>query len=71
VIFAALNANYHELRLILQFELPQLRKYMNAVYSAIRPEIQKHYFPTEIGKRKPPATGMNPVEIVRKVGRSY
>ena len=50
VILPALHSDYDELRRIFRFELPQLRKHMNAVYSAIGPEIEKHHFPSEISE---------------------
>jgi hypothetical protein len=68
VIFAALNSDDYQLRFIPGFELPQLRKYMNAVYSAIRPEVEQNYFPAKIGKLERLSAGMYPVDIVRKFG---
>lgn len=71
VKFSALNSNDYELLLKPRFELPQLRKYMDAVYSAISPEIEKHCFPAQVGETQSAATGMNPVEIVGKFRCSY
>jgi hypothetical protein len=67
VIFAALNSYYDELTGVLLLELPQLRKYMNAVDSPIGPEVQQNDFPTQVGEVKLPSSSVNPVEIVGKI----
>lgn len=68
VILAALNSDYDKLAGIFLFELPQLREYMDAVDSAIGPEIQEYDFASQIGETKLFSACMNPVEIVRKLG---
>jgi hypothetical protein len=42
---------------------------MNAVYSAIGPEIEQNYFPSKIGELERVSAGMNPVDIVGKFRR--
>ena len=71
MILPAVNADYHQLALILRFELPQLRKYVDAVDSAIRPEVQKDHFPPEFRKLEFPSARMDPVEIVGKLGSAH
>jgi hypothetical protein len=48
-------------------ELPQLRKHMNAVDSAVRPEVEEQHLAAEVSEREPPTTGVQPVERVGKV----
>jgi hypothetical protein len=71
VILAAVNADYHELARIPGFELPQLREYMDAVDSPIGPEIEENDLPLQVAQRELPSPCMNPVEVVRKLGRSH
>jgi hypothetical protein len=71
VVFAALNSDYEEFARIFRFKLPQLRKYVNAVYSPVGPEIQEHYLPSQVSKPELLSASMNPVEIVGKLGRSH
>jgi hypothetical protein len=53
---------------VLLLELPQLRKYVNAVDSAVGPEVEEEQLPAEVGEREPAAARMNPLEIRREVG---
>jgi hypothetical protein len=49
-------------------ELPQLRKHMDAVDSAVGPEVEEQQLAAEIGERESPAVGVQPVERIREVG---
>ena len=71
VILPAVNPDYYKLAVVLRFELPQLRKYVDAVDSPIGPEIQEDDFPAQIGQADFSATRMNPVEVVRKLRRPH
>jgi hypothetical protein len=71
MILPAVNADYYKLAVVLPFELPQLRKYMDAVESPIGPEIQKDEFPAQVGQPEHSATRMNPVEVVGKLRRPH
>ena len=71
VILPAVNADYYKLAVVFRFKLPQLRKYVDAVDSPIGPEIQEDDFPPQVGQPDPPATRMNPVEVVRKLWRPH
>jgi hypothetical protein len=70
VILAALTSYYDQFVGVLRFELPQLREYMDAVDSPIGPEVQQHDFASQVGKMELPPSGVNPVEIVRKIRRA-
>ena len=71
MIFPALNSYYNELSVVLRFELPQLREYMDAVDSPIGPEVEKYDFAPELREAELPASSMNPVEIVGKFGSPH
>ena len=71
VKFAALYTNDDELPRVLRFELPQLREYVNAIDSPIRPEVEQNDLASQIGKTKLLPAGMDPVEIIGKLGCSY
>ncbi len=47
-------------------ELPQLRKYVDAVDSAIRPEVEDEDPPTQLLERERAAARIDPVEHVRE-----
>ena len=49
-------------------DLPQLREDMDAVDSAIRPEVEQQQLPAEVAEGEPATAGVKPVEGVRKVG---
>jgi hypothetical protein len=69
-IFAAVYSDHDDVVWKLLLDLPQLRKNVDAVYSAIRPEIQKNHLPADAFQRKGFATRMNPVETLREFGRA-
>lgn len=71
MVFATLDTDYNEFRGKPQLELPQLREYMNAVNSPIGPEIEQHNLPAEISELQCFASGVNPVDIVRKFRGPY
>src|SRR5690606_28453885 len=54
----------------LPLDLPQLGKQMEAIYSAVGPEIEDHELAAQIGEPQRPL-GVEPLEIVRELGRSY
>jgi hypothetical protein len=69
VILTAVYADYSELGRKLLFQLPQLRKYVNAVDSAVCPEVEQDDFSAEIREPERPVSGVNPIQISRKIGR--
>lgn len=71
VKLAALYTYYDELPRVLRFELPQLREYVNAVDSPIRPEVEQDDLASQIGKPELLPARMDPVEIIGKLGCSY
>jgi hypothetical protein len=68
---SAVDANDRDVIRISLFELPQLRKYVDAVDSAVSPEVEQQEFAAKIGEAKSAAAGVNPVERVREVGSAY
>src|SRR5687768_10194848 len=48
-------------------ELPQLRKHMDAVDSAVGPEVEEQHLAAEIGEREAPTAGVQPVEGVGEI----
>ena len=68
---AALDANDCNIIGISLFELPQLRKNVDTVDSAVGPEIEQEELAAKIGELKPAAAGVDPVERVREIGRAY
>ena len=52
------------------FELPQLREDVDAVDSAVGPEVQNRDLSTQIGDGEGSSVGVDPVETRGKVGRS-
>ena len=71
VILAALNADDDQVGSKPRFELPQLRKYMDAVDSPISPEIEENGLSAKVDETKRLAAGVNPVDVFRKFRRSY
>ena len=71
VVFATLYANDNQVRSKPSFELPQLRKYMDAVDSPIGPEIEQYCLSSQVDQPKRLAASMNPVDVFWKFGRSY
>ncbi|MDQ6770494.1 MAG: hypothetical protein M3Z54_10970 [Gemmatimonadota bacterium] len=69
-IFSAVDSDYYHIVGVLFFDLPQLRKDVQAVDSAVRPEIQKDYPATKAFHCKRVSTGVNPVEARRKFRRA-
>ena len=53
------------------FELPQLRKYVDAVDSPVGPEVQQQQLPAKIGEAEASPAGMYPVHTVREVGSAH
>lgn len=66
-IFAAMHSNDNNVVGILLFDLPQLRQNVNAVDSAIGPEIEEDHTATQALERERLSTGVNPVETRRKL----
>ena len=52
-------------------ELPQLRKHMDAVDSAVGPEIEKQQLPTKVGERQCATFRVNPFEARGEIRGSY
>jgi hypothetical protein len=61
-IFSAMNTDDDDIICILFFDLPQLRKDVYAVDSAIRPEVEQYDFPAQRLQRQRFASRMYPVE---------
>ena len=70
VVLAAVHADDDERICEFLFELPQLRKNMNAVDSTVRPEIEKDGFSPQVDKPQRAVPCVNPVQIRREFGRS-
>jgi hypothetical protein len=70
VVLAAVNADDDELVGEFFFELPQLRKNVNAVDSTIRPEIEQHDLSPQVDEPKRLVPRMNPVQIRWEFRRS-
>jgi hypothetical protein len=64
------DADHHDITLVLIFDLPQLRKNVDAVYSAIRPEVEKHDFAPKTRERDAVAASVNPIETSWKLRRA-
>lgn len=45
------------------FELPQLRKNVNAVDSTVRPEIEQDDFPPQVDEPQRPFACVNPIQV--------
>lgn len=71
VIFPAMDTKDYEFLTISFFELPQLRKYVDAVDSAVGPEIEQHDSSTQITEMDRAVGRIDPVEIVGKLGSSH
>jgi hypothetical protein len=65
-IFAAMDTNDHDIVGVPPFDLPQLRKNVNTVDSAVRPEIQEDYSAAKFSELDAFPAGMDPVEARRK-----
>lgn len=70
VILPAVNSNNSELDRKLLFQLPQLRKYVNAVDSPVGPEVEQGDFPAQVGEYQRPISCVDPVQIWRKLWRA-
>jgi len=71
VILAALNTYNDEVRPKSCFELPQLRKYVDAVDSPIGPEIEQYCLSSQVDQAERLAAGVDPIDVFRKFRRSY
>jgi hypothetical protein len=69
-IFAAVYSDDDNVIRISLFDLPQLRENMDAIDSAIGPEIEKHYLAAQLLDTQCLAVGMNPIETLGKIGSS-
>lgn len=67
-IFAAMNSDDDDVVGELLFNLPQLRKNVNTVYSAVSPEIEKDHLAPQLCQCERFSTSVNPVEARRKLG---
>ncbi len=66
VVFPAMHAYYDERLSIPLFEFPQLRKDVNAIDSAVRPEIQQHRFLSQVRQTKGTSGRVDPFDVLRK-----
>lgn len=69
-IFAAMHSNDDHILGVPFFDLPQLRKDVDTVDSAVGPEVEKDYLPAQARQRQSFAAGMNPVEPGRELWRA-
>ena len=67
-VLAAVNANHGEIVWKLVLELPQLREDMDAVDSAIGPEVEQQHLPAKVSEREPSSARVDPVERVGEIG---
>ena len=65
-----MDAYHCQLAAVLLFQFPQLRKYVHAVDSTVRPEVQHHQLPTKLSQRHRPLR-VEPVEPSRKLRRIH
>ena len=70
-IFAAMHSDHDQVGRKPLFDLPQLRKDVNAVYSAVRPEIEEDNFASQTFQCEGMAIGVYPIEARWKFGRSH
>jgi hypothetical protein len=61
-IFSTVNTDDDDVVTIIFFDLPQLRENVDAVDSAVRPEVEQYDFPAELLQAQRVATGMDPIE---------
>jgi hypothetical protein len=64
------NSDHYQFAGVFAFQFPQLRKYVHAVNSTVRPEVEDQYLAIEIGKSKR-AIRVKPVKGRREVWRVY
>ena len=67
VVLAAVDANDDQRVCKFLFELPQLRKNVNAVDSTVCPEIEQYDFPPQVDEPQRLVACVNPVQIRREV----
>ena len=68
MIFPAMNSNYNDLGFEPFFQLPQLRKYVNAVDSPIGPEVEQEDLAPQIGQSERAVFGVYPVQVRWEIG---
>ena len=68
MVFPAVNSNYDDLGFELFFQLPQLRKYVNAVDSPIGPEVEEEDLAPQVSQSERAVLGVDPVQIGREIG---
>jgi len=68
MVFPAMNSNYNDLGFELFFQLPQLRKYVNAVDSPIGPEVEQEDLASHVSQSERAVFGVYPVQIRREIG---
>ena len=68
---SAVDANDRDVIRISLFELPQLREYVDAIDSAIGPEVEQQELAAKVGELKSATAGVNPVERVGEIGSAY
>jgi hypothetical protein len=69
-IFATVHTDDRYIARILLLDLPQLRKNMNAVDSAIRPEVEQDHVSAQLGQTKRIPTSVKPVEALWEFRRA-
>lgn len=69
-IFAAVHSDDSDITGILPFDLPQLRKDVNAVDSAVSPEVEQDDFAAELRERERGTVRVDPVESRWEFGRA-
>ena len=70
MVLAAVHADDDERIREFLFELPQLRKNVNAVDSTVRPEIEQDDFSPQVEEPQRALRCVNPVQIRREFGCS-
>jgi hypothetical protein len=70
VVLAAVYADDDERICEFLFELPQLRKNVNAVDSTVRPEIEQDDFSPQIDQPQRMVACVNPIQVCREFRRS-
>lgn len=63
-----MNADYNQLSREPLFQLPQLRKFVEAVDSSVGPEVEKHHLAAQILEPDRAVSGVDPVESLWEFG---
>ena len=63
---ARVNADYYEVGAVFLFKPVDHRQHVDAVDSAVGPEVEQHQLAAQIGQRERLTSGVDPVEVFRE-----